>query len=60
MTGIPTECTLCSQPLDAHNLTGLCRECKHILRDARAGFTTDEAMPSPNPVTDVTEDLEAK
>lgn len=42
MTGIPTDCRRCTLPLDARNLTGLCRECKHILRDARAGFTAPE------------------
>lgn len=43
MRGIPTDCTRCGLPLDAHNLTGLCRECKHIERDARAGYTAPEA-----------------
>ena len=42
MTGIPTDCTNCTLPLDANNITGLCAECKHIARDVRAGFTAPE------------------
>ena len=42
MTGIPTDCTRCALPLDARNITGICLECKHILRDARAGYTAAE------------------
>jgi hypothetical protein len=34
---IPTNCTQCSAPLHAHNLTGLCAECKLIARNARLG-----------------------
>ena len=32
----------CGEPLDVHNITGVCRECKHIVRDARAGYTAPE------------------
>ncbi len=42
MTGIRIDCTRCALPLDAQNLTGLCRECKQIERDARVGHTAAE------------------
>ena len=42
MTGIPTSCTRCALDLDPANITGICLECKHILRDAAAGYTADE------------------
>jgi hypothetical protein len=42
MTGIPTSCTRCALDLDATNITGVCAECKHILRDAAAGFVAQE------------------
>ena len=42
MTGIPTHCTRCALPLDPTNITRLCAECKHIERDQRRGYTTDE------------------
>jgi hypothetical protein len=42
VTGIPTACTRCALPLDANNITGVCLECKHIERDALAGFTAPE------------------
>ncbi|WP_375489678.1 hypothetical protein [uncultured Mycobacterium sp.] len=35
--GIPTRCTQCAATLGAHNLTGLCAECKLIARNTRAG-----------------------
>ncbi len=38
---IPTECG-CALPLDAKNITGICAECRHIARDARAGFIAQE------------------
>lgn len=41
-TGIPSDCVRCSLPLDARNLTGLCSECKRILRDLRAGYAAPE------------------
>jgi hypothetical protein len=33
--GIPIHCTECAAPLHAHNLTGLCAECKLIARNER-------------------------
>jgi hypothetical protein len=34
--GIPTECTVCGvKLLNPHEITGLCRECKLILRNER-------------------------
>jgi hypothetical protein len=42
MTGIPTVCARCDVPLDAQNITGMCSECKHIARDARAGYIAAE------------------
>jgi len=42
MTGIPTSCTRCALDLDHANINGICLECKHILRDAAAGYTADE------------------
>lgn len=42
MSAITTACTRCALPLDVNNITGVCRECKHIERDVRAGFTADE------------------
>jgi hypothetical protein len=42
MTGIHTECRRCTLPLDTTNITGVCLECKHIDRDARAGYTAPE------------------
>ena len=36
MTGIPTECTICgAELLNPHEITGVCRECKLILRNER-------------------------
>lgn len=40
--GIPTECTICDAPLHAHNLTGVCAECKLVLRNGRLTNTTAE------------------
>lgn len=38
--GIPTACTLCgAQLLNPHELTGLCRECKLVLRNERLSQT---------------------
>ena len=42
MTGIPTACTRCALPLDAANITGICLECKHIIRAAAVGYTAPE------------------
>jgi hypothetical protein len=40
---IPTECTICSaELLNAHELTGLCLECKLIARNERL---TDATAP---------------
>jgi hypothetical protein len=34
--GIPTECTVCSaELLNPHEITGLCLECKLVLRNER-------------------------
>jgi hypothetical protein len=33
--GIPIHCTECPAPLHAHNLTGLCAECKLVARNRR-------------------------
>jgi hypothetical protein len=32
---IPVRCELCRAHLDGHNITGLCQECKLILRNKR-------------------------
>lgn len=40
--GIPTQCTLCDAPLGAHNITGLCAECKLIARNRRMSATHDD------------------
>lgn len=42
MTADNADCTRCGLPLDADNTTGLCLECKHILRDAVVGYTAVE------------------
>jgi len=39
---VTANCTRCSLPLDENNITGICRECKHIARDAAAGFVAAE------------------
>jgi hypothetical protein len=40
-TGIPTHCTVCgAELLNPHELTGLCRECKLMLRDERLAAET--------------------
>jgi hypothetical protein len=34
MTGIPTHCTICgAELLNPHEITGLCQECKLVLRN---------------------------
>lgn len=52
MTGIPTECVICNaELLNPHEITGLCRECKLVLRNMRMSgqsqsHTTDEQFAS--------------
>jgi hypothetical protein len=39
---IPTRCVVCdSELLNPHELSGLCRECKLILRNTRLSKTVD-------------------
>jgi hypothetical protein len=45
-SGIATECTQCGAPLQPHNLTGLCAECKLIARNRRlSGRPADVSDP---------------
>jgi hypothetical protein len=40
-TGIPKSCTVCgAELLNPHELTGLCRECKLVLRNERLAAET--------------------
>lgn len=40
MSGIPTSCTLCgARLLNPHELSGVCRECKLVLRNERLADT---------------------
>jgi hypothetical protein len=39
---IPTACESCGAPLHAHNLTGLCAECKLIARSKRMSPSYDD------------------
>jgi hypothetical protein len=42
--GIPTECAGCGAQLDAHNITGICKECALIARNRRlSGAPADTA-----------------
>jgi hypothetical protein len=43
MTGIRTTCQECGAPLDARNITGLCRECKLIVRNRRLSSQLTDA-----------------
>jgi hypothetical protein len=43
--GIPTECENCAAPLDRHNITGLCTECKLIARNARLSGRSEHGEP---------------
>jgi hypothetical protein len=43
--GIRTECASCGTRLHAHNVTGLCAECKLIARRRRLGQPTDTSDP---------------
>lgn len=46
MIGIPTECAGCDAPLQPHNITRLCAECKRIARNRRlSGHPADTADP---------------
>jgi hypothetical protein len=39
---IPTECQVCGvKLLNPHEITGLCRECKLVLRNERLSETND-------------------
>jgi hypothetical protein len=45
-TGIPTQCAICDAQLHAHNLTGMCAECKFVARNDRL-TNTPERKPAP-------------
>lgn len=41
-SGIPTRCVICdAELLNAHEITGLCRECKLVLRNVRGTRQAD-------------------
>ena len=50
---MPT-CRDCATPLDLHNITGLCAECKLVARNKRLGFDDTGQVSRAEAITNVT------